>query len=159
MERNTCGNVGFRIPCDVAVPRGRQDRCIRVPLRRYDVDFLSREYTLYYKVGSGDKEDRHVECIFVQWRVSIGDMFSLSLSRFPPLSLSLSRSRSRSLSLSVSAGWDGVSRRLRRAKCNDKFLKRGRAAIRERSTYSDAEILKIFSAPAIRDAKQAHAGV
>ena len=41
-----------------------------------NVDFLSREYTLYYKVGMGDKEDRRVECIFVEWRVFIDDMLS-----------------------------------------------------------------------------------
>lgn len=66
----------------------------------------------------GDKEDRRIECIFVEWRVFIDDML--------PPSLSLSHLFSRSV----------VSCRLHRAKCNGKFRRTEKIRVaRERSTY------------------------
>lgn len=54
MERNMSTNVGFRIPRMFRAARGKID----VSVSRYDadVDFLSQEYTLYYKVDTGIKK-------------------------------------------------------------------------------------------------------
>lgn len=77
MERSMSKNLRFPHSEDVRAAGGKID----VPMSHNGECRFSIP-RVYFVLQSryGDKEDRRVECIFVEWRVFIGDMLSPSLS-------------------------------------------------------------------------------